>query len=440
MFTMTRLLCCMLAAFALVGCSTPSAGPAATTAPATAPTTAPTAVSAAKPTSAPAPAQAGTFDGTLVFGAPISLTGSTAKEGALTRDGYDLWRDTYNKAGGINVGGKHYKIETKYYDDASNAQQSATLAEKLIKEDKVNFLLGPYGTSPTLQVSTVAEKNKIPMIEGNGAAESIFSQGYKYTFGVLSPAQNYLRGVVDLALTLDPKPTSVAVLSADDPFSVEVADAVKTYADQKGLQVVYYQKYPNASTDLRAPLTEAKAKSPDLFLNSGHLQESVAIVQQSKELGFSPKGFGFSVGPSIPDFETTLKADSNFVMGGTQWTAALKYQGDDLFKTPEAYNTLYKQTFNYEPAYQSAESSACGVAFVKAIEAAGSFDTDKVRDAIAKLNFTSFYGQIKFDERGINATKPMAVEQWQNGRRVTVFPADVAEAKAQWPMPAWSAR
>jgi branched-chain amino acid transport system substrate-binding protein len=424
-------------ALALAACSAPSGAPSPTTAPAAAPTSA-----AAKPTIAAtgAAAATGSFDGTLVFGAPISLTGSTAKEGSLTRDGYDLWRDTYNKAGGINVGGKHYKIETKYYDDASNAQQSATLAEKLIKEDKVNFLLGPYGTSPTLQVSTVAEKNKIPMIEGNGAAESIFSQGYKYTFGVLSPAQNYLRGVVDLALTLDPKPTTVAVLSADDPFSIEVADAVKTYAEQKGLQIVYYQKYPNASTDLRAPLTETKAKNPDLFLNSGHLQESVAIMQQSKELGFSPKGFGFSVGPSIPDFETTLKGDANYVMGGTQWTAALKYQGDDLFKTPEAYNTLYKQTFNYEPAYQSAESSACGVAFVKAIEAAGSTDPDKVRDAISKLNFTSFYGQIKFDERGINVTKPMAVEQWQTGRRVTVFPSDVAESKALWPFAPWSAR
>jgi branched-chain amino acid transport system substrate-binding protein len=80
------------------------------------------------------------------------------------------------------------------------------------------------------------------------------------------------------------------------------------------------------------------------------------------------------------------------------------------------------------------------VAFVKAIEAAGSIDADKVRDAIAKLSFMSFYGQIKFDDRGINVTKPMAVEQWQSGRRVTVWPADVAEAKALWPLTAWSAR
>jgi branched-chain amino acid transport system substrate-binding protein len=442
MRTIVRFPLFLFAALALAACtSTPPSAPAPTSAPAAAPTVAP-AAAAAKPTTAPAQAAApsDTYDGTLLFGAPISLTGSTAKEGGLVRDGYDLWRDTYNKAGGINIGGKHYKIETRYYDDASNAQQSATLAEKLIKEDKVNFLLGPYGTAPTLQVSTVAEKNKTPMIEANGAAESIFSQGYKYTFGVLSPAQNYLRGIVDLVLTLDPKPTTVAVLSADDPFSVEVADAVKTYAEQKGLQVVYYQKYPNASTDLRAPLTETKAKNPDLVLNSGHLQESVAIMQQAKELGFSPKGFGFSVGPSVPDFETTLKGDANLVMGGTQWTPALKYQGDDLFKTPEEYNNLYKQTFNYEPSYHSAESTAAGVAFVKALEAAGSTEPDKVRDAIAKLNFPSFYGVIKFDDRGINATKPMAVEQWQSGRRVTVWPSEVAEAKAIWPMPAWNTR
>ena len=108
--------------------------------------------------------------------------------------------------------------------------------------------------------------------------------------------------------------------------------------------------------------------------------------------------------------------------------------------TPAAYNDAYKAAFGYEPAYQSADATACGVAYVKAIEAAGSTDPDKVRDAIAKLDFMSFYGQIKFDERGINVTKPMAVEQWQGGKRLTVFPADVAEAKAQWPMTAWTSR
>ncbi len=412
----------------------------AATARATAASTTTTAGGAASPTSGSAPAYTGTFDGTILFGAAVSLTGSTASEGKLTQDGYELWKETYNSAGGIMVAGKRYKIDTKYYDDESNGPKSATLATQLIKQDKIQFLLGPYGTTSTLQVSTVAEQNKIPMIEGNGAAESIFNQGYTYTFAVLSPAKNYLAGCVDLALQQSPKPVTCAILSADDAFSVEVADAAKAYAEKQGFQVIYYQKYPNASTDLRAVLTETKGKNPDFFLNSGHKAEAVAIMQQAKELGFNPKGYAFSVGPSIPDFQTTLKGDAEYVLGGTQWTPALKYQGIDLFKTPGAYNDLYKTRFGYEPAYQSADGTACGIAFAKAIETAGTLDPAKVRDAIAKLDIMTFYGQIKFDERGINTFKPMAVEQWQKGQKVTVFPQDVANGKAIWPTPAWTAR
>jgi branched-chain amino acid transport system substrate-binding protein len=380
------------------------------------------------------------FAGTILFGASLSLTGSTAKEGGLARDGYELWKETTNANGGINVAGKRYLVATKFYDDESNAQKSATLADKLINEDKINFLLGPYGTAPTLQVSTIAEKNKMPMIEGNGAAESIFSQGYQYTFAVLSPAKNYMRGLIEMAVAQTPKPTTVAILTADDPFSVEVADSARAISVASGLQVVYYAKYPNNATELRAPITETKAKNPDLFLNSGHLAESLAIVQQAKELGFSPRGFGFSVGPSIPDFQTTLKADANFIFGGSQWTADLKFVGDDLFKTPANYNAVYLRRFGYEPAYQSAQSTAAGIAFHKAIEKAGSLSAKAVRDAIAKLDFISFYGQIKFDERGINIYKPMVVEQWQDGKKATVWPPDVATAKPRWPTPPWSSR
>ncbi len=382
----------------------------------------------------------GTFDGTILFGIPIALTGSLSKEGNLSREGYELFKEVYNKAGGIMVGGKRYKIDTKYYDDESSAQKSATLAEKLIKEDKVNFLLGPYGTSANLQVSTVAEKNQIPMVEGNGVAESIFSQGYQFTFLVGSPARSYLQGVIEMALTQDPKPATIAILSADDPFSVEVADAARKFAEGKGLKVVYYQKYPNNSTDLRAPLTESKSKNPDIFLNSGHFAESVAIMQQAHELSFLTKAYGFSVGPSLPDFQTTLKNDANYVFGGTQWTADLKYNGDDRFKTPQNYNQMYVARWGHDPSYQSASSTASGLAFVKAIQAAGSLDPKAVRDQLAKLDEITFYGQLKFDERGVNIYKPMAVEQWQNGKKATVWPADVASAKPLWPAPDWGKR
>jgi len=238
----------------------------------------------------------------IVFGAPISLTGSTANEGGQTKNGYELWVETVNKAGGIPVSGKRYMVDLKVLDDQSSGDLSAQLAEKLIKEDKVNFLLGPYGTTPTLTVSRVAEQQGIPMVEGNGAAERIFNQGYKYTFGVLSPAPNYLRGVLDFAAAQDPKPKTIAITAADDAFSVEVADAAKKYSDQLGFQTVYNEQYKNGETNLTAQLTAVKGRAPDILLNSGHLQESVAIMKQSKDLGITPQLFAFSVGPALPDF------------------------------------------------------------------------------------------------------------------------------------------
>jgi hypothetical protein len=191
----------LLAGLVLAACgdATSTSAPAATTAAATtaataaaggttaAATTAAAGATTAATGATTAPAFSGTFDGTVKFGAPLSLTGSLNNESKQTQEGYELWKETANAKGGILVGDKHYQIDIKYYDDASKQDVSATLATKLINEDKVNFLLGPYGTSSTNSVATIAEQNEIPMVEGNGAAESIFTQGRKYTFGVLSP-------------------------------------------------------------------------------------------------------------------------------------------------------------------------------------------------------------------------------------------------------------
>ncbi|HEX2911141.1 MAG TPA: amino acid ABC transporter substrate-binding protein [Chloroflexia bacterium] len=437
----------LLASLLLAACgdSTATSAPAATTASAT--TAASTTAAAAGTTSAAAGSSAttaaafsGSFDGTIKFGAPLSLTGSLNNESKQTQMGYDLWKETTNAKGGIVVGGKHYQIDIKYYDDASKQDVSATLATKLINEDKVNFLLGPYGTSSTNSVATIAEQNEIPMVEGNGAAESIFTQGRHYTFGVLSPGPKYLQGVIDMALAQNPKPQKIAILAANDSFSKEVGTAAKNYATSKGMTVVLYEEYPNAETNLTAQVTKAKAQNPDLLLNSGHYAEATAIIKAAKELGLNPMGYGFSVGPGLPEWGSSLKKDGDYVFGGSQWTSAVTYKGDDVFGTSKNFYDMFVKKYNVEPAYQAADGAACGIAFQKAIEKAGTLDPKKVRDALASLDITTFYGQIKFDERGINIYKPMVVEQWQDGKKVTVWPADVASAKPQWPVPAWDKR
>ena len=177
-------------------------------------------------------------DTTIVFGASLALTGRDSREGALTREGYDFWKDYINAHGGMKVGGKTYKVDIKYADDESNPQTAARLVEKFYSQDHVNFILGPYGSGSSATAAAVVERLKTPMVEGNGAAESIFNEGFKYTFAVLSPAKRYLEGVVDMALHEKKKPKNVrvAVVAANDAFSLEVVQGAAAFAQAHGIK------------------------------------------------------------------------------------------------------------------------------------------------------------------------------------------------------------
>ncbi len=382
-----------------------------------------------------------TTGSTIVLGAPLGLTGSLTKESNLTKQGYDLWLDWVNKQGGIDVNGTKHPVSIKYYDDTSSANQSAVLMQKLITEDHANFLLGPYGSAATATDAAIAEQNQIPMVEANGAAQAIFNQGYKYTFGVLSPANKYLQGIIDMAATLNPKPTTIAMLSADDSFSLEVAQGVVDYAPTKGMQVVLFKKYKNGATNLTAEVEAAKAANPDIVLNSGHLAEAIAINKAAKEQRLNAKIFAYSVGPSTPDFISSLGKDADYVYDGSQWTPQVKYK-PQFYLSVSDYVAAYKAKYNTSdaPDYHVAESTAACLALQRAIENAKSLDPKKVRDALASLDVMTFYGEIKFDNRGLNIYKPMVVEQIQNGVHHTVFPADVADAQPMYPTPSWDQR
>src|SRR3984893_3433423 len=377
----------------------------------------------------------------IIFGAAVSLTGSQSKEGGLTKQGYDLWLDWINARGGIVTNNVKHPVQIIYEDDQSNANLSATLVQKLITSEKAQFILGPYGSAATATDAIIAEKNGIPMVEANGAAQAIFNKGYKYTFGVLSPANKYLTGVIDMAATLTPKPTTIAMLNANDNFSLEVGKAVEDYAATKGMSIVFSRRYPSAPPDVSSLVSQAKATNPDIVMNSGHLAEAVNINKAAKQLGLNAKIFAYSVGPSTPDFIAQLGADANYVYDGSQWTPQVKYKPSFYLSVSEyvkAFETKYSRT--EPPDYHVPESTPGRLAFQKAIENAGSLEPSKVRDALAALDVMTFFGQIKFDSRGINIFKPMVVEQIQNGTHYTVFPADVANGKPQYPTPSWSSR
>jgi branched-chain amino acid transport system substrate-binding protein len=380
-------------------------------------------------------------DATITFGAALAATGSTAREGELTKEGYEFWKDYVNAHGGLKVAGKTYKVAINYADDESNPQTAARLVEKFVSQDKVNFILGPYGSANSATAAAVVERLKVPMVEGNGSAEKIFSQGFQYTFAVLSPARRYLEGILEMALTQKPRPQTVAIATANDAFSVEVGQGAADYATAHHMQVVYNNKYPADTTDLSAVVSAIKAANPDIVLNGGHLQEALLLQRSFKEQNVNAKIYGYSVGPDTPDYRKTLGKDADYVFGGTQWSPTAKYHGAPGFiPDSKAYAAEFQKKYGHVPDYHNAESTATCLAFQYAIQKAGSLDPKAVRDALSALDVVTFYGILKFDSRGINVYKPMAVNQIQNGQLMTVWPTGVQNAKPIYPTPPWNKR
>jgi branched-chain amino acid transport system substrate-binding protein len=371
--------------------------------------------------------------GTLAIGASMSLTGQLAREGALTKEGYELCQDKVNAKGGADIGGKKVKLDIQYQDDTSKPDTAAQLVDQF-NDKGVKLILSSYGSANTEAQAAVVERNGQVMADSAGADNKIFAKGYKRTFAVLSPATEYAASMIKAIKELaQPQPKTVALLSADDGFSKTVGQGGAAAAKAAGYTVLDTEYFPNGTSDVSAALTKVKGSKPDVIIGSVHLVEGVAIIKQAKELGVVPSGgFGETVAPPTPDFAKTLGHDAENVLGSSQWTDST--QGSDkYFGTAKNYAKDIQAKYGHAPDYHDAEASAACLALVLAAEKAGSTDANKVRDALASLDTESFFGHIKFNDKGQNVYKPMSVIQIQNGKVVTVWPTDAAEAKMIWP-------
>jgi branched-chain amino acid transport system substrate-binding protein len=374
----------------------------------------------------------GTAGGKLNVGAALSLTGALAKEGRLTKFGYQFCQDKVNQGGGVQVGDKKYDLAISYKDDKSQPDTAAQLVDQFNDSGR-KLILGPYGSPSTEAASAVVERNGQVMVDSSGADNAIFSKGYRNTFAVLSPATSYLAVIVQsIAENANPKPKTVAIISADDGFSKTAAKGGAAEARKQGMEVLTTEEVPEHTTNVSSALTKIRPMNADLILVSAHVEEGIAAVKQSKELGVAPKGFGETVAPPTPDFVKALGKSAEGVIGSTQWTPDSTGQ-DKIFGTAKDYAREYEQRFGEAAEYHSAEAAAACLALVLGVEDADSTDPAKVRDAIAALDTDSFFGPIKFDETGKNADKPMSAIQIKDGKPVTIFPNDQAQAELEWP-------
>jgi len=385
------------------------------------------------------PASAKVEGDTIILGSAISFTGKYSTNGIHAKNGYNLGVKRINETGGVRVGGKAYRLKIIYYDDESTPLRTAQLAERLIKQDGVKFMLGPYSSATTKAIAPITEKYKIPMVEAEGASRGLFNKGYKYLFCVISTSEQYLASSITLAAEIakknGKKPSSVRVAMAfeNDPFSLDVRAGVMDDLKKYGMKAVIDDKLPRDLSDMAATLTKVKALKPDLLVISGHSKGAATAARQIKEMKIKTPMIAMTHCESAKVIKK-FGASTNGYLCPTQWAETLSYKGP-AFGTAGDYDKLFKATYDgYKNVpYQAAQASAAVLVWKDAFERANSFDTEKLRDALAATNMKTFYGSIKFSKAGNNIAKPMVLRQIQNGKLNVVAPSKWASHKVDWP-------
>lgn len=375
---------------------------------------------------------------TITLGASVQETGSLANTGRYYRDGYNFAVDKINASGGIKVGGKTYHLALKILDNQSDSNLSVRQYVQLLSQDKVSFLLGPFASDFALADSSVAEKYEVPMIQGGGASDQIFNRGYKYIFGTLPVASQYFDSTLAMMGQLKPAPKSIALLYADDAFDVSVAKGTLALIKKAGLKLTQEQRYSSNTSDFSTLISQLKASNPDAILVSGHETEVLNFIRQAKSLNLSARMYSFTVGVPTADFRKALGKDADYAFGMTPWVPSPELK-DQYFGNAIDFAKSYQEKFGYQPDYHAASAVADVEAFAKAIEAAGTLDPKKVRDAIARVDFSTIYGQIAFSPAG-QISLPQTVIQVQNGEVKPVYGQGKMLNSPQYPMPAWDKR
>lgn len=385
------------------------------------------------------PGQAKVEGDTIILGSAISFTGKYSTNGIHAKNGYDLAVEKINAAGGVTVDGKSYQLKVVYYDDESTPARTAQLLERLINQDGVKYMLGPYSSATTKAAAPVTEKYKVPMVEAEGASRSLFNKGYKYLFAVLSTSEQYLASAVTLAAEQaekqgkKPSDVKVAMAFENDPFSLDVRAGVMDDMKKFDMQVVIDDKLPRDLSDMSATLTKAKALKPDLLIVSGHSKGAATATRQINEMKIDVPMIAMTHCEAAK-IVSKFGAGANDILCATQWAETLTYS-DDLFGTAAEYDKTFKARFEgYKNVpYQSAQASAAVMVWKDAFERANSFDTDKVRDALAATEMKTFYGNIQFSENGNNIAKPMVLRQIQDGTFNVVAPSKWASHQLNFP-------
>jgi len=378
----------------------------------------------------------------LRIGGSFSNTGTYAKLGQTVHRGHKLCVKHANEKGGV----LSRKIEFTADDDGSDTARSVAIYERVLTQGKVDAVFSPYSAPITDAVAEVIEKHRKPLVACCMGTTALYRKGRKFIFMLLSPGEVYLEGLADMAAKRGLK--TIAVIYEDTPFPRAIAQGGVELAKRRGLQPVVVEAYPSQTTDFSPVLGRVKAANPDVVAAATYFDDSVTITRRMRELDINPRMYAVTVGPGLPKFYEQLERAAEFVYGPTQWEPELvTLRAGGLVPIARQYPAArefvesYRKEFpGADLSYQTAQGYGECQILLEGIRRAGSLDGDKVRDAILKMDIHTVFGRFKVDQDGVQIAHKMLMLQWQDGRKVIVWPEELAPGKPRFPTPPWSQR
>ncbi|MCH7738441.1 MAG: amino acid ABC transporter substrate-binding protein [Chloroflexi bacterium] len=363
---------------------------------------------------------------TLVVGMPVSLSGQFQAQGRQALAGLLAWERDANTE-------TPESFRVLHYDDASDPSTVREVTRRLIVDDRVDILIGPYSSVLASAAAQVAETHGKLLWNQGGASDDVYRQGYRWTVGILTPASRYLTGLLPLVRQANPSANTVALVKASTgEFPQAVCSGVAETAEDLGFKIVLTSEFSAATVDFTDVLDELRAARPDVVVVVGRVQNDLRLARQLAESGINAGTF-VAVAAGIQAFQEGLGSLADRFVGPSQWEQEARCE-PDFGPTADQVVASLRGDGHRHVDYPMAQAYAAGVVMQRCLEEAGSSDSQALREAAARLRFSTFYGEFEIDgQTGRQTGRETLLVQWQGGRKVVVWPAQLAQGTLVYP-------
>ena len=421
----------------------------------------------------------------IKVGISASLSGQFQTQGRQALAGIRAWAEDANRAGGLTVADRPgpLPVSVVCYDAASLADGTRRATRRLILDDRVDLLFGPYSSGLAQAAAAVAAEHNRLLWNHGGASDNIQRTGPGRVVDILTPAGEYLAALPDLVRAAAPDARTFAIVRcAVGAFPRQVSDGMARRAVALGYEQTLHHEFPPDTTDFSHVLDAVAQVKPDLLLAVGRIRHDLAFARQLAQRRTAGVTAGESrvavtlgavavVAAPIRQFRDALGDNAAGFIGPSQWepgddlndelNSEPRKDGGERGNGGDGGDSASPVVALYGPAaaqvmaslqragraagdstgdlavdYPMVQAYAAGLVAQRCVAAAGTLDDTALWEAAAGLDFTTFYGRFRIDpDSGRQVGRSGVIVQWQQGRKAIIWPPEPRRAGLVYPWP-----